>query len=187
MSKVLRQNAILGGQEFKAGTKESDLPADVKKLASQFLVSEKEYKLPVKSEKNELAEANIRYKESLQKLEESKTRLSEAIEYSEDVDSRLSLAHSEISGLTTQLGNEKSRAETAEAKIAEGEENSDVKGLTIQLESEKSRADEAEADLAELEAAIVEGGGNVVRDEAADGKVTVETAKDEKDSKAKKK
>ncbi len=157
MSKVLKQNAILVGQEFKAGTKESDLPADVKKMALQFLVDEKKYKLPVKSEKNELAEANVRFEESLQKLEEAESRLTEAVEYADKVDSSLSEANSEISGLETQL------------------------------EDEKSRADEAEIRLSDLEAAIVDAGGNVVRDEDADGgKVTVETAKDEKVSKSKK-
>lgn len=156
MSKVLKQNVILGGREFKAGTKESDLSADVKKVASQFLISEKEYKVPVKSEKTELAEANARYEDSLQKLEEAESKLTTAIEYAEGVDSSLSLAHSEISGLETKL------------------------------ETEKARADDAETRLSELEAAIVEAGGSVVRDEEADGgKVTVETAKEEKSSKAK--
>lgn len=187
MSKVLKGNAILGGQEFKAGTKESDLPADVKKVASQFLINEKEYKTPVKSEKTELAEANTRYEDSLQKLEEAESRLTEAIEYSDGVDSSLSLAHSEISGLETNLKNEKSRADTAETKLAEGGGNSDVTELTTQLENEKSRADEVETRLSELEAAIVDAGGNVVRDEEADGgKVKVETAKDEKVPKGKK-
>ena len=157
MSKVLKQNAILGGQEFKAGTKESDLPADVKKMASQFLIDEKKYKSPVKSEKNELAEANARFEDSIQKLEEAESRLTEAVEYADKVDSSLSEANSEISGLTTQL------------------------------EDEKSRADNAEIRLSDLEAAIVEAGGNIVRDEEVDGgKVTVETAKDEKASTDKK-
>ena len=156
MTKVLRQNAILGGQEFKAGTKESDLPADVKKMASQFLVDEKKYNVPVKSEKTELVEANARFEDSLQRLEEAESKLTTAIEYAEGVDSDLSLAHSEISGLTTQL------------------------------ENEKSRADKAETKLSELEAAIVEAGGSVVRDEEVEGgKVLVETAKDEKPSKGK--
>jgi len=158
MSKVLGQNAILGGQEFKAGIKENDLPADVKKMASQFLVDEKKYKSPIKSEKTELADANARFEDSLQKLEEAESKLATAIEYAEDVDSSLSLAHSEISGLETQLENEKSRADGAKIK------------------------------LSDLEAAIVEAGGSVVRDEEVDGgKVSVETAKDEKTPETKKK
>jgi predicted RNase H-like nuclease (RuvC/YqgF family) len=186
MSKVLKQNAILGGQEFKAGTKENDLPADVKKMASQFLIDEKKYKSPVKSEKNELAEANIRFEESLQKLEEAESRLTEAVEYADKVDSSLSEANSEISGLITQLEDEKSRADDADTKLAEIEDNSDVADLTNQLQNEKVRADDAETRLSELEAAIVQAGGSVVRDEEADGsKVTVETAKEGKSSKAK--
>jgi chromosome segregation ATPase len=158
MAKVLRQNVILGGQEFKAGKSENDLPVDVRKMASQFLVSEKEYNTDTKSDKTESAQADARFEESLQKLEEAESKLTEAIEYAKDVDSSLSEANSEISGLTTQL------------------------------EDEKSRVDEAEESLAELEAAIVAGGGNVVRDEDAEGsKVTVETAKEEKTPEGKKK
>ena len=44
MPKVLGSNAILGGQEYKAGTKDSDISADVKGLAGQFLIDEKNFK-----------------------------------------------------------------------------------------------------------------------------------------------
>ena len=158
MAKVIKQNVILGGQEFKAGTKESDLPVDVKKMALQFLVDEKKYQAPVKSEKNELAEANARFEDSLQKLEEVEGKLTLAAEYCNEAEKDLSEASSK-------------------AVEMEG-----------QLEDEKIRADNAETRLTELEAAIVAAGGSVVRDEDADGgKVTVETAKDEKASTDKKK
>ena len=156
MAKVIKQNVILGGQEFKAGTKESDLPVDVKKVASQFLIDEKKYKSTVKSEKNELAEANARLEEYLQALEDAEGKLTLAAEYCNEAEKDLSEASSK-------------------AVEMEG-----------QLKDEKIRADDAETRLTELEAAIVEAGGSVVRDEDADGgKVTVETAKEEKSSKAK--
>ena len=177
MAKVLRQNAILGGQEFKAGTKENDLPDDVRKMASQFLIEEKKYKSDIKPDKAIDADIQARIAGLESQLEDETAR-------SEDATKLLSEANSSIAGLESQLEDETARSEDATKLLSEA--NSSIAGLESQLEDEMARSEDAETKLSELEAAIVDAGGSVVIDEDTDGgKVSVETAKEEKPSKTK--
>lgn len=124
MGKVLQENVILGGREQKAGTKESDIPKDIRGQASRFLIDEKKYQPVSKQADNVDEEVQVRIVE----LEEEN---STAREWAEASEKALSEANSSIAGLTSQL-------EDAEAA----------------LESETTRVDEAEVKITELEKTI---------------------------------
>lgn len=115
MSKVVKQNVILGGQEIKAGTPESDIPDEVKKPASKFLIDEKKYKSAEQSSEVIDAKVNARIVE----LEEENAT---AREYAEANEQFLSEANSTIAGLTSDLETANKRADDAEANVVELEE-----------------------------------------------------------------
>ncbi len=117
MSKVLKQNVILGGQEYKAGSSESDIPIEVKKLAAPFLIDEKKYKPPGKP-----GEAvDVKIQPHISALESEVTSEKDRADKAE---SDLSEANSSIAGLKSQLEEEKSRPDAAEImeKLSAAEE-----------------------------------------------------------------
>ena len=116
MAKVIGNNVILGGKEYKAGTKESDIAADVKKQAQPFLIDEKKYKAAGQPE---------------------------AI-----IDTKV---QEHITGLETQIGDERQRAEKAESSLSQA--NSDIAGLTSQLEEAQTLLDEMTKEVTGLKKA----------------------------------
>lgn len=125
MSKVIKCNVILRGREFKAGTKESDLPGDVKKDAAKFLIDEKKYKAAGQPE----AIIDTKAQEHITGLE---ALLSTQEKRADTAEEALSQANSDIAGLTSQLED----AVTAE-------------DIETAVEAEKQRADDAEEKLEE--------------------------------------
>ena len=151
MSKVIKCNVILKGREFKAGTKESDLPGDVKKDAVKFLIDEKKYKTPGKPEASIDVKVHIAGLET--QIEELAVAIAEEMGRAKRAEISLSEANSSIAGLTSQVEDavtaedvetaveaEKQRADEAEAKVI---------GLETTVEAEKQRADDAEGQLEE--------------------------------------
>jgi predicted nucleic acid-binding Zn-ribbon protein len=139
MAKVLKVNVILAGKVYKAGTKESDLPDEVKKKASPFLIDEKKYK-PAGKPGESLADAKIiaRLSELEQQVEDEKRRANEA-------ETALSEANSTIAGLTTEIENAQSRTTGAENNLEEAQEG---------LEVETKRADDLGSKLEEAKIII---------------------------------
>lgn len=137
MAKVLGVNVILCGKEYKAGTKESDLPGDVKKSAAQFLIDEKKFQPKGKpDEAPEVKKLIARIFELEEEVDVKGTR-------AHDAETALSEANSTIAGLESQLENEKSRAD-------------DVEAADKRLEESINKLTEAEEKLAIAEAKVAE-------------------------------
>lgn len=115
MSKVVKQNVILGGQEIKAGTSESDIPDEVKKQASKFLIDEKKYKSVGKPA--EAIDAKIQAQ-----ITDLEKEVNSATARADTAESSLSEANSRIAGLETEVANATDRADESEAKVVKLED-----------------------------------------------------------------
>ena len=123
MSKVLKENVILGGMEFKAGTEESNIPDDVKKQASQFLIDEKKYKASQK-DKSEINPA------SSVRVIELESLLSTETDRADNAEKSLSQANSNIAGLTSQL-EDAGNSDELQAKVTELEASLEESGSKV--------------------------------------------------------
>lgn len=149
MSKVFKQNVILGGQEYKAGTSEDKVVAEFKKQAIPFLIDEKKYKPATKE--TEIVDVKVQAR-----ITEMEAENSTLLERAEDAETALSEANSAIAGLESQLENETARANAAEhgeadVKLAESiQKLEDAEG---KLADAIKRSEDAEVIIAELEKA----------------------------------
>jgi hypothetical protein len=107
MGKVLKQNVILGGRELKAGTKEGDIPKDIKEPAARFLIDEKKYKPAGQPKESIDGKAKARISELETQLENETSRANEAEVKVDESVTALSEANSNVAGLETQLENKK--------------------------------------------------------------------------------
>lgn len=123
MSKVIKCNVILGGREFKAGTKESDLPDDVKKDAVKFLIDEKKYKASQKDK------AEIDPSDSV-RIIELESLLSTETDRADNAEKALSQANSDIAGLTSQL-EDVGNNEELQAKVTDLETSLEESGAKV--------------------------------------------------------
>lgn len=147
MAKVFKQNAILGGKEYKAGSSETEIDAEVKKLAEKFLISEKEYKASV----NSAGGMDDKIKAHIEQLEKSlsgeTTRADRAEKALSKVSDNLAIANESLALGVSQF-------EEMEIKLKEAEES--FATVSESLEVGVSQYAELEAKLKKAEEQIVD-------------------------------
>ena len=114
MAKVFKQNAILGGKEYKAGTSETEIDAEVKNLAGKFLISEKEYKASI----NSAGGMDDKVKAHIEQLEKS---LSSETARADKAEKSLAKASDSLAIATESLALGSSQYEEMETKLSEAE------------------------------------------------------------------
>lgn len=149
MAKVLEKNVILGGKEYKAGTKESDISGEFKKQAAQFLIDEKKYKAAGKPEEVIDADISARIIELEENLDSETQRADEA-------EVALSEANSSIAGLTTEVENQTHKADNTDADVRLQESIEKLADAEEKLTEATQRANDIEAQLAETETEVVD-------------------------------
>ena len=151
MSKVLKGNVILKGREFKAGTKESELPAHVKKDAVKFLIDEKKYTASQQKDGGTDSTSSPLITELESLLSTETTRADNAVK-------ALSQANSDVAGLTSQL-EDAGNSEELQDRVTELETSLEESGAKV-TELETS-LEESGAKVTELETSLEESGVKV--------------------------
>ena len=126
MAKVFKQNVILGGKEYKAGTSETEIDAEVKKLAEKFLVSEKEYKASI----NKTGGMDDKIKAHIEQLGKA---LDDETARADKAEKSLSKASDDLAIAKESLALGASQFEELETKLNEAEESFTTANESLEL------------------------------------------------------